>query len=509
MPHPWRELLLVGLLVLVFASVSLVARLRTDRPVTHDAPAEHFKYGSTGGERTSGIPEALWKALPRLFPEYLPGRRYVKGREYEPFGFLYEDGKDLPIGVSRRNVQGLPRVFLNCAICHVGSVRFRPDGPRQLVLGMPANTVDLEAFQRFLFDSSVDEKFNSDRLMAEIAQVAPVDAVNRAALRYYGLGYMRQRMLMLRHRFRYMDLEPDFGPGRVDTFTPAKALLNFPLDKLPPEELAGTADFPSIWLQRPRQGMQLHWDGNNDRVEERNRSAAFGTGAFPPTLDRASLARVEQWLLDLEPPPFPPDRIDEGKAGRGKPLYEEYCARCHGRTGRDFTGDLVGKVTPLERVGTDRRRLDSYSYELSIAQNTLYAGYGDERFSHFRKTFGYANMPLDGVWLRAPYLHNGSVPTLRDLLEPSEKRPKAFYRGYDLYDPVRVGFVSGEEHFEKDGRSRIDRDDPRLYFRFATFDPTTGEPVPGNGNGGHEGAVYGTLLSAPEKDALVEYLKKF
>jgi hypothetical protein len=72
-----------------------------------------------------------------------------------------------------------------------------------------------------------------------------------------------------------------------------------------------------------------------------------------------------------------------------------------------------------------------------------------------------------------------------------------------------VGFVSGEEHFEKDGRSRIDRDDPRLYFRFATFDPTTGEPVPGNGNGGHEGAVYGTLLSAPEKDALVEYLKKF
>ena len=67
-------------------------------------------------------------------------------------------------------------------------------------------------------------------------------------------------------------------------------------------------------------------------------------------------------------------------------------------------------------------------------QNMIFAGYGEERFSHFRKTFGYANSPLDGVWLRAPYLHNGSVPTLRDLLEPSDQRPKTFYRGYDVYD---------------------------------------------------------------------------
>ena len=55
------------------------------------------------------------------------------------------------------------------------------------------------------------------------------------------------------------------------------------------------------------------------------------------------------------------------------------------------------------------------------------------RFSHFRKTNGYANMPLDGLWLRAPYLHNGSVPTLRALLFP-EERPAVFYRGYDVYD---------------------------------------------------------------------------
>ena len=54
-------------------------------------------------------------------------------------------------------------------------------------------------------------------------------------------------------------------------------------------------------------------------------------------------------------------------------------------------------------------------------------------FSQFRKTQGYANMPLDGLWLRAPYLHNGSVPDLRALLFP-EERPAAFYRAYDVYD---------------------------------------------------------------------------
>ena len=100
-------------------------------------------------------------------------------------------------------------------------------------------------------------------------------------------------------------------------------------------------------------------------------------------------------------------------------------------------------------------------------------------------------MPLDGLWLRAPYLHNGSVPTLRDLLEIGDNRPKEFYRGYDVYDPIKIGFVS--DVAEEGGRK---------YFRFDTA-------IPGNGNRGHEGKYYGTELSAEEKDALVEFLKTF
>jgi hypothetical protein len=120
-------------------------------------------------------------------------------------------------------------------------------------------------------------------------------------------------------------------------------------------------------------------------------------------------------------------------------------------------------------------------------QITLYAGY-PWRFTKFRKTNGYANMPLDGIWLRAPYLHNGSVPTLRDLMEPAENRPKVFYRGYDVFDPQKVGFVS-------------DLPEP-AGVRFFKFDTA----LPGNASSGH---LYGVTLPAEEKDALVEYLKTF
>ena len=168
---------------------------------------------------------------------------------------------------------------------------------------------------------------------------------------------------------------------------------------------------------------------------------------------------------DKEPPhyPFP---IDQERSARGGKIYAQYCASCHGRNGRDFTGEYVGDVVPIAEIGTDRYRLDSYTAELAAAQNTLYAGY-PWRFSHFRKTYGYANMPLDGVWLRAPYLHNGSVPTLRDLLNPSAERPAVFFRGYDVFDQKKVGFVSESARFDEDGRSKMIPQSAPL-FRFDT-----------------------------------------
>jgi mono/diheme cytochrome c family protein len=513
-PWQWRIALLVVVALIAIACLCLVARFTRDDPVTYADLEEHFKYGSTGGERESGIPYWIWKVLPKMFPEYLPGKTYIPGREYVSLGFLYEPGKDLPIGVSRRNTQGLDRVFLNCAICHAGSVRESPQSPPAFYTGMPSNTVDLEAFERFIFACATDQRFSASRLMSEMEAIGgKYDFINRLILRSYAIPLMRERLLMLNAHFRFIDWEPDQGPGRTDTFNPAKTLLEFPLERLETRELVGLCDFPSIWLQgaRKERGLHAHWDGNNSMMEERNKSAAFGTGTFPPTIDLKQVRRVEQWLLDKEPPkyPFP---INPQLSAQGEKLYAQYCSSCHGRDGRDFRGEYVGNVVPIAEIGTDRHRLDSYTEELAIAQNTLYAGY-PWRFSHFRKTFGYVNMPLDGVWLRAPYLHNGSVPTLRDLLNPTPERPPVFYRGYDVFDQQKVGFISEIARFAEDGRSKDEPGDPRKYFKFETQEKPGGatprERNEGNSNIGHEGAAYGTMLSAAEKDALVEYLKTF
>ena len=484
-------LVLLPFLSLLAATAYALWRFLPDQPVDYADPESHFRYGSTGGERVLGIPYWIWQAMPRLCPEQLPDAATPQEQPYASLGMIYEPGRDLPVGVSKRRYLGLDRVFLNCAACHTSTLRQSPQDEPRVLSGMPANSFDLMAFQRFFFECAADRRFTADHVVPLIEQMSGGLSLIDRYLVYPAAVYLaRDQVLRLRGRFAYLYTQPEWGPGRVDTSSSAKVLLGFPFPQLPPQERIGTADFPSIWLQRLRLGMQLHWDGNNDKMEERNRSAAFGTGATPPTLDRERLRRVEEWLLDLSPPRSP-FAVDPHRAARGKVLYGSYCADCHGADGRDFTGGRVGTVIPIVEIGTDRRRLDSYTHELAVNQATLYTGYGEERFSRFRKTFGYAAMPLDGIWLRAPYLHNGSVPTLRDLLEPAELRPRRFYRGNDVYDPERVGF-----------ESQVAAQGGRRYFLFDT-------QTAGNSNAGHEGQAYGTELSPADKDALVEFLKTF
>jgi cytochrome c553 len=486
-PAKWRAALAVAIAVVLILGIYTLARLRSDSPVRYADALEHFKYGSTGGEKLTGIPYAIWMILPSLFPEYLDGKGY------ETFGFLYEKGRDLPIGVSKRRYQGLDRVSFNCAICHVGSVRENASSAPHYYAGMPSNTVDLRGFYQFVFAIAEDPKFNGGLMLAEMKERGiHEDLLNRLILKYYAVGAMRSSLLDRKSALTFILQEPEFGPGRIDTFSPAKALLHFNMKLATKDELIGTTDLPSIWFQRKRQGMQLHWDGNNTSVQERNRSAAFGTGAYPPTLDRKNIRRVEDWLLDACPPKYLWS-VDSARAARGQGLYKQYCAECHGVDGKDFAvgQGKLGTVIPISKIGTDRHRLDSYTYDLAVNQNLLYAEYGNERFQHFRKTDGYAAMPLDGVWLRAPYLHNGSVPTARDLLNGSRQRTKIFYRGDDVYDQAHLGFKSNV--LERNGKK---------FFRYDTS-------VPGNSNAGHEGKAYGTELADADKDALVEYLKTF
>lgn len=575
-PPLWLRLVrAAGALLLLAAAGSALYgawRFLPNHPVRRYADVvEHFKYGSTGGEANLGFPFLIWQAAPlvctdslqavagdRLAPDFLQrvanharkpdgepevDRKQLSREAYKAFGMIYESAggqeNPLPVGVSMRRNLGLDRVFVNCASCHSSTVRVSPESRPIVVPGMPANLLNLRAFERFYFACVSGERFNRDNLLAEIDALGePLNWIDRYLVYPLAIWVMGDRVQFLASRLGFFAKQPDWGPGRVDTFSNAKGLFKLPWQQLPdwntdrrvePDQV-GTADFPSIWLQGPRRErssdgcpMELHWDGNNDMMEERNLSAAFGTGATPTYIDHRSIKRIETWLLTAEPPRFGDYFPVDGKlAGQGKPIYETYCAECHGATGRDFTGARVGHWTPIEEIRTDRYRLDNYTYELAVTQSLLYAdqkldgppffpgkaggapvsckrwdGAGQEessyRFKHFHKTGGYSNMPLDGIWLRAPYLHNGSVPTLWDLLKPAAQRPRTFYRGNDLYDPRNVGFVSDR---------KLDSNGLR-YFEFNT------QGVPGNGNSGHEGPRYGTQLKDSEKWALIEYLKTF
>ncbi|MEW5967741.1 MAG: c-type cytochrome [Pseudomonadota bacterium] len=476
--YAWAALTLLAL-----GALGAAIRFLPDRPVTYDDPVEHFKYGSTGGERNMGFPLRVFQVLPEVCPDLLPGKGYAS------LGFIFEPGRELPVGMSKRRHLGIDRVFLNCAVCHTATVRTAPDARPLLVAGMPANQLNLMGFQKFVQACVADRRFTPSQVVPRIAEkTGGLGLIDRHLVYPLAVHLMRDGVAGLTGRLRFIHLQDDWGPGRVDTFNSAKAIFGVPFEELPAEELVGVADFPAIWNQANKQGMQLHWDGNNSRVEERNLSAAFGTGATPRLIDHAAIARVEAWIATATPPAF--DKyypIDAARAARGKRLYQQTCAACHGASGSDFAGEYVGKVTPIADIGTDRGRLDSYTLELAQNQGMLYAADPERRFRHFRKTYGYANAPLDGLWLRAPYLHNGSVPTLWDLLQPASKRPKNFYRGNDRYDPKHLGFVSAEA--------------PGL-FRYDTARP-------GNGNAGHEGAAYGTTLPDADKWALLEYLKTF
>ena len=465
-----RVVLLAILLILIAAVAYLYWTFNPNRPVDYADIQEHFKYGSIGSEPANGIPYWIFKVLPDMFPEKLPGKGLAS------LGLIEEPGHDLPVGFSKRRVI-VDRVGLNCGVCHTGTVRDTPSSQPRIIVGMPANRLELENYIRFLTSCALDPRFTTDNVMAVIESRTRLGPIERYIYRT-AIPLTREALIEQGNRLSFINNRPDWGPGRVDTFNPYKAIqFHWPMDH---DDSIGTSDYPSIWNQRPREGMQLHWDGNNTSVEERNKSAALGAGVTPATIDLDRVKRIEDWLLDFKAPAYP-YAIDQNLAAKGEGVYKQHCAACH-----DFGSALVGHVTPIDKIGTDPHRLDSYTYMLAVNQGMLYTGY-DWRFSHFRKTDGYANMPLDGIWLRAPYLHNGSVPTLRDLLEPPDKRPKEFYRGYDVFDQKNVGFVSN-----------VTAEGSHQFFRYDTA-------LPGNNNGGH---VYGTTLTPEEKDALVEYMKK-
>ena len=206
---------------------------------------------------------------------------------------------------------------------------------------------------------------------------------------------------------------------------------------------------------------------------------------------------VESWLESLQPPKWK-WKIDEKLASEGETIFREHCGNCHGSYGeRD---EYPEAVIPIDEIGTDRVRFDALT---DVERKAL----NESWFGHFgrdaaligprRRPEGYVAPPLDGVWASAPYLHNGSVPTLWHLLHP-ENRPVIWSRSPVGYDTNKVGLEIQE--FSPAAFAKVAGDGMSSAERRQFFDTT----IRGKSAGGH---LYPEVLSRFEKNAVLEYLK--
>jgi hypothetical protein len=242
-----------------------------------------------------------------------------------------------------------------------------------------------------------------------------------------------------------------------------------------------------------------------------------------------NLVEIHRLLTRLQSPVWPEHilgKIDRPLAERGSSIFAQRCGECHTTIDRathrtaSVSADglpptITVKVVPLDKIGTDPRQAQNFAARvvnlekvggpaqmsfLTAAQKVAghiveqWAAQSPEnsalerevdtgRANDFRGLQAYRARPLNGLWASPPYLHNGSVPSLNDLLLSPERRPHSFYVGSWEFDPGSVGLVVGSPF-------------PSAFL----FDTR----LPGNSNAGHN---YGTDLNDADRAAVIEYLK--
>jgi len=249
-------------------------------------------------------------------------------------------------------------------------------------------------------------------------------------------------------------------------------------------EVAPT-DVPAWWLMKKKHALYYNGLGRGDFARL---STASGMLTM---LDSAEARKIDNhfpdlmaWIRTLEAPAYP-YTIDQTLAAQGKTIFEQNCTKCHGTYGSLET--YPNLLVDIATIGTDP--LVSQTYQLYPEHHTWYNSSWFAQGPYKGQLLpneGYVAPPLDGIWATAPYLHNGSAPTLEDLLN-SGQRPVFWKRTFDNSDfnQLKVGWNYTVESAQTDVN---------------TYNTT----LIGYGNGGH---TFGDVFTAAERNALIEYLK--
>ena len=448
-----------------------------DDPVPEPDPTEDYLKQPAGTE--------VMEATPQRTGDPEKGRNYLINGDYVDSGipaFIYNfgsqgDGNLLERSGANEKVSfnftainapnGQPLVVSNCLACHAQKLN------GELIVGLgntyedhtvsasdKINAIDQVVLYLYKKDSpqwDAYEPFRRIGLAAGPRFVAPFRGPNPAIEMNQILASYRDPVTLAWHE----DVQ----------FTEDHDKLN--------------SDVPPWWVLKKKNVLFYDGSGQGDFTK-------FNMATSMLTLTDTSkameiykqLGDVLAFMKSVEAPVYPGE-VDGELVAEGEQLFFKNCARCHGTYGEEET--YPNLLVDVSVVGTDPLYTKASQEGSAFREWWNNGWFGKaERESWFAATNGYIAQPLDGIWASAPYLHNGSIPTLDALLN-SSLRPTYWTRNYDhlKYDLERVGWEYTEE---------MEATNSQVY-------DTT---VPGYGNYGH---VYGDVFSDAEREALLEYLK--
>lgn len=438
---------------------------------------------------------------------------------------------------------------VTCAACHVGQLNYK--GKRVRIDGGHSSSFDPQAYFQAgnaAMQATLTDTAKFDRLAARLGAAS---AEARTKLRE---RFERQAAAIYEYATQSAATFSPWGPGRIDALTMINNRLTANLTGLPANTSTPIAPTKPPFLWNAPQGLWTQWTAFNQDPLARNFGETMGVympinlraktpaeGLFASNGAILELQRVEHQLERLAPPSWPEDvfgKIDREKAKQGKALFMAQCSGCHNawpytwsepnKYGKRFV--LVGLV-PQSYVGTDRTQdvavrqfavtgqLSNYlppgfrgkdAVPLPVFSAALSRQITERALAELKVTpdqmadlNGYHELPSpppegvykaaprDGVWATPPFMHNGSVPNLYEMLVPAGERTKKFCIGRE-FDPIKVGLET--------------TCGPNTYVRDTSLLGSSNEGHSFQ-NGPRGNGVIGPLLTDDQRWAIVEYLK--
>ena len=460
----------------------------------------------------------------------------------------------LPIGLTKTVLTEGPykgeMVGVTCAACHNAQLTYQ--GKKIRIDGGFNHTFDFMSYVNALDDAmqaTLTDASKFDRLATRL-QASSTDA--KSALRK---RFENEAGRVHSYRAVTIATPVIWGPGRIDAFNLITTRMLATETGIAENWSAPMAPVKPPFVWNAPQGSWTQWAGSQQDPLPRNHGETLGVfasmdfrskspkdGLFDTSAQIVNLQKIEHLIDRLAPPKWPEDvlgKIDRSKAAQGKALFATHCASCHNSYPYTWTEpNKYGKrfiqvgLVPQIYVGTDPAQFDTtqayaLTGHLSEYLPPPFKGQAIIPTPELRKMLtlaslrkaldamtisdadrldlnGYRQEPLppppervwkagprDGVWATGPFMHNGSVPNLYEMLLPASQRSKKFSVGRE-FDPVKVGI-------DTSGKSGSFVFDTSLY---------------GNSNAGHSfqngqrgNGVIGPLLTDAQRWALVEYLK--